>query len=343
MQVRDGPAAVRGDALPPRRHWVARPGKAAGEGAPSQKTCRPPQPRTPRGRRIRAPSHHCCRRGTCRGARRRLPLGGCHQHRAHRAHRYHRIISLSPTVTEDLFAIGAGKQVIAVDQDSNYPARAPRTSLSGYTPNVEAIANYHPDLVLISYNPEQLRLAAPEARDQGRDRGRRGQPRSRRTGRSSGSAALTGHTRGATARRPLDADAPRRDRGERAEVAPAPARLPRARPDVLLGDVADVHRQHLQAVRLPGHRRRSGRDAATATRSSRPSTSSPRTRRSSSSPTRGAAGRRTRPSPRDRAGARSPPSQHHRVVLGERRRRLALGPADRASSRGRWRGSPKQG
>jgi iron complex transport system substrate-binding protein len=69
-------------------------------------------------------------------------------------HRFpHRIVSLSPTVTEDLFAIGAGKQVVAVDQDSNYPKRAPHTSLSGFTPNVEAIANYHPDLVLISYDP----------------------------------------------------------------------------------------------------------------------------------------------------------------------------------------------
>jgi len=67
--------------------------------------------------------------------------------------RPHRIISLSPTITEDLFAIGAGKQVVAVDDQSNYPRRAPRTSLSGFTPNVEAIANYHPDLVLISYNP----------------------------------------------------------------------------------------------------------------------------------------------------------------------------------------------
>jgi iron complex transport system substrate-binding protein len=75
-------------------------------------------------------------------------------HAAKKPHVYHRIISLSPTATEDLFAIGAGKQVIAVDQDSNYPRRAPRTSLSGYTPNTEAIANYHPDLVLISYNPQ---------------------------------------------------------------------------------------------------------------------------------------------------------------------------------------------
>ncbi len=61
-----------------------------------------------------------------------------------------RIVSLSPTGTEDLFAIGAGKQVVAVDADSNYPKTAPRTSLSGITPNVEAIANYHPDLVVIS-------------------------------------------------------------------------------------------------------------------------------------------------------------------------------------------------
>ena len=76
---------------------------------------------------------------------------------ARAAHRYpHRIISLSPTATEDLFAIGAGKQVVAVDEDSNYPARAPRTSLSGVTPNVEAIANYHPDLVVISYNPQNF-------------------------------------------------------------------------------------------------------------------------------------------------------------------------------------------
>lgn len=61
-----------------------------------------------------------------------------------------RIVSLSPTATEDLFAIGAGKQVIAVDNDSSYPRNAPRTGLSGYTPNVEAIAAYKPDLVVIS-------------------------------------------------------------------------------------------------------------------------------------------------------------------------------------------------
>jgi iron complex transport system substrate-binding protein len=68
----------------------------------------------------------------------------------------HRIVSLSPTATETLFAIGAGKQVIAVDDQSNYPKRAPRTKLSGFTPNVEAIAAYRPDLVVIAFDPGQL-------------------------------------------------------------------------------------------------------------------------------------------------------------------------------------------
>jgi iron complex transport system substrate-binding protein len=61
-----------------------------------------------------------------------------------------RIVSLSPTATEMLFAIGAGGQVVAVDQQSSYPPQAPTTRLSGYQPNVEAIARYNPDLVVIS-------------------------------------------------------------------------------------------------------------------------------------------------------------------------------------------------
>jgi iron complex transport system substrate-binding protein len=65
----------------------------------------------------------------------------------------HRIVSLSPTATESLFAVGAGRQVVAVDNQSDYPKRAPRTSLSGYTPNVEAIANYRPDLVVLEFDP----------------------------------------------------------------------------------------------------------------------------------------------------------------------------------------------
>jgi iron complex transport system substrate-binding protein len=61
-----------------------------------------------------------------------------------------RIVSLDPTATEDLYAMGAGNQVVAVDQDSDYPPGAPVTSLSGLTPNIEAIAKYDPSLVVAS-------------------------------------------------------------------------------------------------------------------------------------------------------------------------------------------------
>jgi iron complex transport system substrate-binding protein len=67
-----------------------------------------------------------------------------------------RIVSLSPTATETLFAIGAGDQVVAVDDQSDYPKSAPRTTLSGFTPNVEAIAGYRPDLIVLSYDPNDL-------------------------------------------------------------------------------------------------------------------------------------------------------------------------------------------
>jgi iron complex transport system substrate-binding protein len=72
------------------------------------------------------------------------------------AKRPRRIVSLSPTATETLFAIGAGPQVIAVDDQSDYPKSAPRTTLSGFTPNVEAIAAYRPDLVVIAFDPKGL-------------------------------------------------------------------------------------------------------------------------------------------------------------------------------------------
>lgn len=62
------------------------------------------------------------------------------------------IVSLSPTATEMLYAIGAGSQVKAVDNDSDYPAQAPRTKLSGFTPNIEAIVATKPDLVVISFD-----------------------------------------------------------------------------------------------------------------------------------------------------------------------------------------------
>ena len=67
-----------------------------------------------------------------------------------------RIVSLAPTATEDLYAVGAGSQVVAVDQNSDYPATAPVTKLSGLTPNLEAIARYQPDLVISYQNANGL-------------------------------------------------------------------------------------------------------------------------------------------------------------------------------------------
>jgi len=67
-----------------------------------------------------------------------------------------RIVSLAPTATEDLYAVGAGPQVVAVDQNSDYPASAPVTKLSGLTPNLEAIAKYQPDLVISYQNANGL-------------------------------------------------------------------------------------------------------------------------------------------------------------------------------------------
>jgi iron complex transport system substrate-binding protein len=72
------------------------------------------------------------------------------------AERPERIVSLSPTATEMLFAIDAGDQVEAVDDQSNYPLDAPVTDLSGFEPNVEAIVSFEPDLVVYSTEPGDL-------------------------------------------------------------------------------------------------------------------------------------------------------------------------------------------
>jgi len=62
-----------------------------------------------------------------------------------------RVVSLSPTHTEMMFAIGAGDQLVAVDEFSDHPveAQALPNDLSAFDNNVEAIAAYEPDLVLI--------------------------------------------------------------------------------------------------------------------------------------------------------------------------------------------------
>ena len=66
------------------------------------------------------------------------------------------IVSISPTATEILFALGAGNQVKAVDTQSNFPANAPITDLNAFEPNVESIAELEPDLVVMSFDPGDI-------------------------------------------------------------------------------------------------------------------------------------------------------------------------------------------
>jgi iron complex transport system substrate-binding protein len=74
-----------------------------------------------------------------------------------------RIVSLSPTATEVLFAIEAGGQVVAVDDQSNFPDDAPVSNLSGLDPNIEAIADMDADLVVMMFDVGGETVAALEA------------------------------------------------------------------------------------------------------------------------------------------------------------------------------------
>ncbi len=61
----------------------------------------------------------------------------------------HRILSLAPSVTEMLFAIGAGGQVAGVTQFCDFPPEALRKPKVGYAnPNVESLVALQPDLIL---------------------------------------------------------------------------------------------------------------------------------------------------------------------------------------------------
>ena len=72
-----------------------------------------------------------------------------------------KIVSLSPSATEIFYAVGAGSQILAVDNLSNYPANAPVSQISAFEPSVEAILAKKPDLVVISVDSTK----APQIRD----------------------------------------------------------------------------------------------------------------------------------------------------------------------------------
>ena len=153
MQVRDGPAAVRGVALRWDSHWGGTLWEGGGRGCPKLEDLPVAlliQPLAEGGFVL----HRLIVAATTALASLALALGASASGTNAQAFP-HRIVSISPTSTESLFAIGAGSQVVAVDSQSDYPKDAPITKLSAFTPNVEAIANYKPDLVILSLRPRR--------------------------------------------------------------------------------------------------------------------------------------------------------------------------------------------
>ncbi|UCF42323.1 MAG: ABC transporter substrate-binding protein [Planctomycetota bacterium] len=74
-----------------------------------------------------------------------------------------RIVSLAPNLTEILFALGLGEKIIAVSNNSNYPAATANKKKVGsfWQPNTEAIIACKPDLVVtLQTRTEQQKAAA---------------------------------------------------------------------------------------------------------------------------------------------------------------------------------------
>jgi iron complex transport system substrate-binding protein len=67
------------------------------------------------------------------------------------AESYHRIVSLAPSITEILFALGLGDRVVGVTRYCTYPPAALTKAKVGgyYDPNYEAILRLRPDLVIV--------------------------------------------------------------------------------------------------------------------------------------------------------------------------------------------------
>jgi iron complex transport system substrate-binding protein len=72
------------------------------------------------------------------------------------AQRPRRILCLSPSATQMLYAIGAGRQIAGVDKYSWYPADAPRTHFTGYESSAEDYLPERPDLVIVSTDTTNL-------------------------------------------------------------------------------------------------------------------------------------------------------------------------------------------
>jgi len=88
-----------------------------------------------------------------------LLLVGCAK--ALPSHPIHRVVTLSPNLTEIVFAIGAGNDVVATDDYSDVPAEAKRLpKVGGMQPSLERIVAAKPDLVLAPAIADYASLSA---------------------------------------------------------------------------------------------------------------------------------------------------------------------------------------
>jgi ABC-type Fe3+-hydroxamate transport system substrate-binding protein len=74
----------------------------------------------------------------------------------------HRVVCLVPSVTDTVFALGSGDDVVAVSDYTTYPPEALKKPSIGslVKPSIETILSYHPDLVLGTRIPGSTETAS---------------------------------------------------------------------------------------------------------------------------------------------------------------------------------------
>src|ERR1700728_3884249 len=74
----------------------------------------------------------------------------------------HRVVCLVPSITDTVFALGSGDDVVAVSDYTTYPPEALKKPSIGslVKPSIETILSYHPDLVLGTSIPGSTETAS---------------------------------------------------------------------------------------------------------------------------------------------------------------------------------------
>ena len=90
-----------------------------------------------------------------------LPLMYCYVDKYDSQQQSQRIVSLSPNLTEIVFALGLGDRVVGVSNNCDWPAEAKTKPKMGtfWQPNTEAIIAAKPDLVVCESFPQQKEVA----------------------------------------------------------------------------------------------------------------------------------------------------------------------------------------